>query len=579
MGEGIEGLPPRAAELLAGMEDGPERDALAETLMLWAVEVPASFRIVAVPGFRVAVEWGVPDGCGRLWRGRAGVRTSGKLVHDLGHEPEGWPKPDLFDGWLFGSGEGSVLGGELADMAREAVLALCLDSGEAAADEADDLVQAKVDAFVRILEGALDREALDVCHEVLDVSGQMYRFLCGDGDPVRRARRLQACRAMPFFARFFAYDGDDRLAGSGRTGSEFAAAIDAGRPLLPLLRRHGIPRGHARRMATASSGSRFVVRLSRIPEMCRLHTPERLPSTPAEWEIAAAFGPGAATGGVRWSDLAARIGTSEPFDVQCDLRDFRRSDFGIERWLKDLAATLFEAEWAASESSDPSGLLAVTVDGMLGGGGLMAELKASERWHAEQPAFAAAWDAADPGAENDVNRWPALFGEVAVGGFLFRCLTDRAGLAEEGMAMGHCVGGYANACLSGRSHVVSVMKDGKRVSTAEIAADTKGVRTVQHRGPGNDNSPADAERALATLLDAINDGEVPIDRDAVGVREVDDRPRRPSVGQLLAVVPVWRRILPKAAGPWLDLVEGCLKGELPKEGLLVDDGRGMRWRT
>lgn len=54
-------------------------------------------------------------------------------------------------------------------------------------------------------------------------------------------------------------------------------------------------------------------------------------------------------------------------------------------------------------------------------------------------------------------------------GFHFIQLRTAQELADEGIAMHHCVGGYANRCAEGRSIIFSMRKDGKSYITIELS--------------------------------------------------------------------------------------------------------------
>ena len=57
-------------------------------------------------------------------------------------------------------------------------------------------------------------------------------------------------------------------------------------------------------------------------------------------------------------------------------------------------------------------------------------------------------------------------------GFQFVFLGTPEALREEGVLMHHCVGGYVHRCLSGRSIIFSMQKDGVRYVTVEITGTT-----------------------------------------------------------------------------------------------------------
>lgn len=62
-------------------------------------------------------------------------------------------------------------------------------------------------------------------------------------------------------------------------------------------------------------------------------------------------------------------------------------------------------------------------------------------------------------------------------------LTNSRSLAEEGAAMGHCVGSYARWCHQGMSAIFSLTADGARRATVEIGIEP--LRITQARAAGN----------------------------------------------------------------------------------------------
>src|SRR5690606_9208877 len=115
--------------------------------------------------------------------------------------------------------------------------------------------------------------------------------------------------------------------------------------------------------------------------------------------------------------------------------------------------------------------------------------------------------------------WPPLCNPVqAPNGVWIVPLTDPRELNDEGRAapdsngvcgLNHCVGGYAYACRSGRSHILSLRAGGshgpgiKRLSTVEIMSVVPGevdLNVRQHRGPSNRAPDRSATLALEWFL-------------------------------------------------------------------------------
>lgn len=118
-----------------------------------------------------------------------------------------------------------------------------------------------------------------------------------------------------------------------------------------------------------------------------------------------------------------------------------------------------------------------------------------------------------------VDEWHPIVRRVAAGGFCFVALTSEPALAEEGTAMRHCVGGYANSCRSGRLRIFSVREERShaRVATLSVRVGLAHWEVDQLKGPGNADvsdlvcqsvygllaSLADAERLLPEVRAAV----------------------------------------------------------------------------
>lgn len=147
---------------------------------------------------------------------------------------------------------------------------------------------------------------------------------------------------------------------------------------------------------------------------------------------------------------------------------------------------------------------------IVGKRGIPKLLETSRKWHREQPCSIT--------RDRERIEWPALLPSwtCPATGIEVVVPTDSHALADEGMrgidpngmaGMGHCVGdeSYALRCARGAIRILSLRKEGHRVSTAEIdlaklvAGDA--TRCVsQHRGRGNAAAGADANAALKAYL-------------------------------------------------------------------------------
>ncbi len=128
--------------------------------------------------------------------------------------------------------------------------------------------------------------------------------------------------------------------------------------------------------------------------------------------------------------------------------------------------------------------------------------------------FTASMAALRQEVQGDTPPWPALFRPWTSedGRFEVITLTSAAELVEEGLAMEHCVGGYADQCRTGRTHICSVRVDGERAATLEVFLDVDGsgarVRTGQFKGHLNRSAPAEAALAVHAFRDAMRSKEI-----------------------------------------------------------------------
>lgn len=417
--------------------------------------------------------------------------------------------------------------------------------------------------FAKALREALDPGAVRAFRRVgacteCDVHG----FFVGP-DAERNARRLQAFEAMPLF--WEALLNEDRYGNRGPWGegpNRLAEAVDAGLPVVPVLKELGVSKGHFRRLAKVPP-RRAGMPFSDVAEMCADLRPERMPSEPWEWRLAAAvFSMGIEVmpelvrivAGHGWTGLARRLGVE---------RQARSLCHGGVRAAVGRAVDVFDCFHDADRrllcpAALPDDQWERMVDELRR---FALRIDVSAAWHAREGEIRRLWVAAGMSRTGLPETWPALFAEVATDGIRMRCLTTAMELAAEGDAMSHCVGGYDRNCRRGRSHIVSVTDaEGKRLSTAELSVDRGRVVLAQHRSVRNSAPPPAADAAVVRLLGWLNDGTVAMDPEATEVRGHDERDDG-TPEQALAVLPVWREILPKAAGPFLDGVEALLRGE------------------
>jgi len=100
----------------------------------------------------------------------------------------------------------------------------------------------------------------------------------------------------------------------------------------------------------------------------------------------------------------------------------------------------------------------------------------------------------------------SFFPDFSEGGWVIRELRTKSALRMEGLAMAHCVGGYASAVKAGRSRILAIRhKDqAKWASTAELSGSfrAKGlVRVAQHRSYSNRSVAPETTAVLEKYLD------------------------------------------------------------------------------
>lgn len=191
-------------------------------------------------------------------------------------------------------------------------------------------------------------------------------------------------------------------------------------------------------------------------------------------------------------DLRMKDGQRSPLAMAA--RDFHDVFVRWNEFLMDFAgAAAFEVPSLAQRA-------------LVGDRGLGAVMELSRRWHAD-PAFEA-------GSDVPYREWPAIvpaWRDEATGIDVVPLLNS-VELAREGAkgmdpdgqrGLGHCVGGesYVKGCADGEMRIVSLRRDGARLSTAQIDLDPMETPVLfQHRGMGNAVPPPEAEDALARYL-------------------------------------------------------------------------------
>jgi hypothetical protein len=195
----------------------------------------------------------------------------------------------------------------------------------------------------------------------------------------------------------------------------------------------------------------------------------------------------------RWVDFVARLGRDAD-----TLRTETNGtcDMAVSFAREVVVPTLFRAG-LCSDRYDVHAWTAVTAIAarvLFEGKALHAILAESAAWHRVSAAYAAS--IAEGGAS-----WPRPFDVLAApNGCVMTCIGDARSLADEGLAMSHCVGTYAPACRSARSVIVSV-KDpsGERLSTLDLTPRDGAFVVAQNLGRHNARPPPEAIEAAAWL--------------------------------------------------------------------------------
>lgn len=139
-------------------------------------------------------------------------------------------------------------------------------------------------------------------------------------------------------------------------------------------------------------------------------------------------------------------------------------------------------------------------------------LRRSTQWHKAQ-GIAIIEDGHTCGRELT---WLPWFKPVRIGDIRIVPLCSSAALREEGVVMRHCVGGHDVECTTRPTQVFSVQTlDGKRLSTLQLTvrrerSEREFFFTIEeHLARLNSQPQQQASTAAATLVTALNNGQVP----------------------------------------------------------------------
>ncbi|MBP6108266.1 MAG: PcfJ domain-containing protein [Rhodocyclaceae bacterium] len=117
-------------------------------------------------------------------------------------------------------------------------------------------------------------------------------------------------------------------------------------------------------------------------------------------------------------------------------------------------------------------------------------IRQSEKWHVEIVKHVSEnVERAEPNEKSPLSSWPPLLQDsLEANGLRAISLVCDNDLIVEGARLSHCVGMYANSCVAGTSHIISIRDEaGISLSTAEIVLEMSEQRywqakVIQHRG-------------------------------------------------------------------------------------------------
>jgi hypothetical protein len=343
-----------------------------------------------------------------------------------------------------------------------------------------------------------------------------YSLISGVRQELRR-NRMQAARAFPnlvarelFHSHVFWGQGDEEPE-LHRPDSFVLEAIDSGSSLVPVLaRRHGVQKNTIRYW-TALSASIPDHACQTLLCLADGMPPEKRPMTPDDFEAGRCF--------FEWLNHWGYWAGDE----QC--RAVLRS-LGARAFRKGFPAALARLRKCYPEQADPLGdanhflweqfddysafLLGngLSLDQWLIEHGLWALLDASDRWHKH-----IAREQSDDQQED--REWQPICPEPLDFGMRIAMeLSSVRALAEEGVALDHCVATVSRRCGGSGSRIFSLRdRAGNRKSTLQVnlCPGIGGACFVSAEHKARRNAPPEAECAIAArlLLDRLNRHHLP----------------------------------------------------------------------
>lgn len=113
--------------------------------------------------------------------------------------------------------------------------------------------------------------------------------------------------------------------------------------------------------------------------------------------------------------------------------------------------------------------------------------------------------------------WPPLCQpwRSCCGRFDIVALSSAAELVEEGRALDHCVGGYYDICRRGDTQILSMREDGRHAATVELKLGSDlssiAIEVGQFKAYRNATPPIHLHDPLRSFLHAVRSGEHPVD--------------------------------------------------------------------
>jgi hypothetical protein len=221
------------------------------------------------------------------------------------------------------------------------------------------------------------------------------------------------------------------------------------------------------------------------------------------------------TGG-RWQAIAEKAAEQPPSGLR-DMIHQASQQLAEPQWVREMQARGWPVTTRMPLAVEKQAEKAVS-RAILGDKGLGKVLDVNNRYHRALTRIEAAAGDGRPDLA-----WLPLSAPKRYGDYTVTPLTSQAQLTVEGRAMGHCVGGYASACLN-RSHVLSIRRDGERVSTVQVVEtgnENKPFKIRQNYGPRNSQPPAGARQAAESYLREINDPKTRPDLTAHNARRAE----------------------------------------------------------